>query len=128
MTLDFTRIGQIGLGYMGSALVKRLHGLGKTAVGHDIDAAKMAALAETGVACRDSAAAVIREVDVVVVCVTSTDCVEQAVFGPGGVAEAGATAHSDSTSSKAKDARQAARGVRSWNPRMYDSCLPLIPR
>ena len=90
MTLDFTRIGQIGLGYMGSALAKRLQDLDKTAIGHDLDGAKMAALAETGVACRDSAAAVTREVDVVVVCVTSTDCVEQAVFGPGGVAEAGA--------------------------------------
>ncbi|MHA1153787.1 MAG: NAD(P)-dependent oxidoreductase [Alphaproteobacteria bacterium] len=90
MTLDFTRIGQIGLGYMGSALVKRLQSLGKTAIGYDIDGAKMAALAETGVACRDSAAVVTREVDVVVVCVTSTDCVEQAVFGPGGIAEAAA--------------------------------------
>ncbi len=90
MTLDFARIGQIGLGYMGSALATRLQDLGKTAIGYDIDGAKMAALAETGVACRDSAAAVTREVDVVVVCVTSTDCVEQAVFGPGGVAEAGA--------------------------------------
>jgi len=90
MTLDFTRIGQIGLGYMGSALAKRLQDLGKTAIGHDIDAAKMAAAAEAGVTCLDSAAAVTREVDVIVVCVTSTDCVEQAVFGPGGVAEAGA--------------------------------------
>ena len=90
MTLDFTRIGQIGLGYMGSALAKRLQDLGKTAIGHDIDAAKMAAAAEAGVTCLESAAAVTREVDVVVVCVTSTDCVEQAVFGPGGVAEAGA--------------------------------------
>ncbi len=90
MTLDFTRIGQIGLGYMGSALVERLQRLGKTAIGYDIDGAKMAALAETGVTCRDSAAVVTREVDVVVVCVTSTDCVEQAVFGPGGIAEAAA--------------------------------------
>ncbi len=90
MTLDFTRIGQIGLGYMGSALAKRLQDLGKTAIGHDIDAERMAAAAEAGVTCLDSAAAVTREVDVVVVCVTSTDCVEQAVFGPGGVAEAGA--------------------------------------
>lgn len=90
MTLDFTRIGQVGLGYMGSALAKRLQDLGKTAIGHDIDAEKMAAAAEAGVTCLDSAAAVTREVDVIVVCVTSTDCVEQAVFGPGGVAEAGA--------------------------------------
>jgi 3-hydroxyisobutyrate dehydrogenase-like beta-hydroxyacid dehydrogenase len=90
MTLDFTRIGQIGLGYMGSALARRLQDLGKTAIGYDVDAAKMAALAETGVTCLDSAAAVTREVDVVVVCVTSTDCVEAAVFGPGSVAEAGA--------------------------------------
>ncbi len=90
MTLDFTRIGQIGLGYMGASLAERLRDLGKTAIGHDIDAEKMAATAEAGVTCLDSAAAVTREVDVVVVCVTSTDCVEQAVFGPGGVAEAGA--------------------------------------
>ena len=90
MTLDFTRIGQIGLGYMGSALATRLQDLGKAAIGHDIDTAKMAAAAEAGVTCLDSAAAVTREVDVIVVCVTSTDCVEQAVFGPGGVAEAGA--------------------------------------
>ncbi len=90
MTLDLTRIGQIGLGYMGASLAKRLRDLGKTAIGHDIDAEKMAAAAEAGVTCLDSAAAVTREVDVVVICVTSTDCVEQAVFGPGGVAEAGA--------------------------------------
>ena len=90
MTLDLTRIGQIGLGYMGASLAERLRDLGKTAIGHDIDAEKMAAAAEAGVTCLDSAAAVTREVDVVVVCVTSTDCVEQAVFGPGGVAEAGA--------------------------------------
>jgi 3-hydroxyisobutyrate dehydrogenase-like beta-hydroxyacid dehydrogenase len=90
MTLDFARIGQIGLGYMGASLAERLRDLGKTAIGHDIDAEKMAAAAEVGVTCLDSAAAVTREVDVVVICVTSTDCVEQAVFGPGGVAEAGA--------------------------------------
>ena len=90
MTLDFTRIGQIGLGYMGSALAKRLQSLGKATLGHDTDAAKTAAAAEAGVTCLDSAAAVTREVDVVVVCVTSTDCVEQAVFGAGGIVEAGA--------------------------------------
>ncbi len=90
MTLDLTRIGQIGLGYMGASLAERLRDLGKTAIGHDIDAEKMAAAAEAGVTCLDSAAAVTREVDVVVICVTSTDCVEQAVFGPGGVVEAGA--------------------------------------
>jgi 3-hydroxyisobutyrate dehydrogenase-like beta-hydroxyacid dehydrogenase len=90
MTLDFTRIGQIGLGYMGSALAKRIREQGKTAIGHDTDADKLAAASDAGVTCLDSAAAVTREVDVVVVCVTSTDCVEAAVFGPGGVAEAGA--------------------------------------
>jgi 3-hydroxyisobutyrate dehydrogenase-like beta-hydroxyacid dehydrogenase len=40
MRLDFTRIGQIGLGYMGSALAQRLQALGKTAIGHDIDAGR----------------------------------------------------------------------------------------
>ena len=41
MTLDLTRIGQIGLGYMGASLAERLRDLGKTAIGHDIDAGKM---------------------------------------------------------------------------------------
>ncbi len=47
--------------------------------------------ASTRVTPADSPAAVTRAVDAVLVCVTSTACVEEAVFGPGGVAEAGAT-------------------------------------
>lgn len=90
MTEDFSRIGQIGLGYMGSAMAKRLMGCGRSVIGHDIDGAKMAAQAEAGVTCVETAAAVTGEVDAVLVCVTSTACVEQAVFGPGGIAEAGA--------------------------------------
>ena len=87
--MDFSRVGQIGLGYMGSAMAKRLMACGRSVVGHDIDDAKMAAQAEAGVACVESAAAVTGQVDAVLVCVTSTACVEQAVFGPGGVAAAG---------------------------------------
>ena len=90
MTQNFSRVGQIGLGYMGSAMAKRLIACGRTPIGYDIDAAKMAARAEAGVTPADSPAAVTRAVDAVLVCVTSTDCVEEAVFGPGGVAEAGA--------------------------------------
>ncbi|MCH8038304.1 MAG: NAD(P)-dependent oxidoreductase, partial [Proteobacteria bacterium] len=87
MRMDFARVGQIGLGYLGSAMAKRLMERGRTPIGYDIDAAKMAVQAEAGVICVETAAAVTREVDAVVVCVTSTACVEQAVFGPGGVAE-----------------------------------------
>ncbi len=87
---DFSRVGQIGLGYMGAAMAKRLMECGRTPIGYDIDAAKMAAQAEAGVTCVEAPAAVAREVDAVIVCVTSTACVERAVFGPGGVAEAGA--------------------------------------
>ncbi len=91
MTKDIARVGQIGLGFMGSAMAGRLLERGWTVTGFDIDEAKMRALPEGGVTCVESPAAVVRSADAVVVCVTSTAAVEQAVFGPGGVAEAAAS-------------------------------------
>ncbi len=91
MTKEFSHVGLIGLGIMGSAMAKRLLERGWTATGFDIDAARMEARAETGVTCVASPAAVVRSTDVVIVCVTSTAAVEQAVFGPEGVAGAGSS-------------------------------------
>ncbi|MEE9249643.1 MAG: NAD(P)-dependent oxidoreductase [Alphaproteobacteria bacterium] len=89
MTKEFLHVGLIGLGFMGSAMAKRLRERGWTVIGFDIDEAKMEALAERGVTCVESAAAVVRGTDVVILCVTSTAAVEQAVFGSEGVADAG---------------------------------------
>jgi 3-hydroxyisobutyrate dehydrogenase-like beta-hydroxyacid dehydrogenase len=89
MTDGFSQIGLIGLGYMGSAMAKRLRERGRTVVGFDIDESKMKAVAEGGVTCVGSPAEAARDTEAVIVCVTSTASVEQAVFGPGGLAEAG---------------------------------------
>ena len=89
MTKENAQVGLIGLGHMGSAMAKRLLERGRTTIGFDIDEAKMKALADSGLTCLGSPAEVARASEVIVVCVTSTAAVEQAVFGPAGVAEAG---------------------------------------
>ncbi len=88
MTEEYAKVGLIGLGYMGSAMAKRLRERGRTVIGFDIDEAKMKAVAEGGMTCVGSPAEAARNAGAVIVCVTSTASVEQAVFGPGGLAEA----------------------------------------
>jgi 3-hydroxyisobutyrate dehydrogenase-like beta-hydroxyacid dehydrogenase len=87
--MDTTHVGLIGLGHMGAAMAKRLRDRGRTPLGFDIDETKTKSLAEGGVACVGSPAAVVRDSEVAIVCVTSTAAVEQAVFGPEGVVAAG---------------------------------------
>ncbi len=89
MTEEFAKVGLIGLGYMGSAMARRLLERGRTVVGFDIDDTKMKAVAEGGVTCVRSPAEAARDTQAVIVCVTSTASVEQAVFGAAGLAEAG---------------------------------------
>ncbi len=91
MTREHAQVGLIGLGHMGSAMAKRLLERGRTTIGFDIDEPKMKALADGGLTCLASPAAVVEASEVVVVCVTSTAAVEQAVFGPEGIAEAGSS-------------------------------------
>ena len=83
------RIGFIGLGLMGQAFTRHLCGLGYTVTGYDLAADKIAAAAEHGVVPASSPAELTDRADMVLLCVTSTDAVRQAVFGPGGVVEAG---------------------------------------
>ncbi|MBM3525341.1 MAG: NAD(P)-dependent oxidoreductase, partial [Alphaproteobacteria bacterium] len=84
-----TTIGFIGLGLMGSGFTKRLVASGFRVVGHDKDAAKVAAAAVWGVEPAPTAAAVARASDVVLVCVMSTADVEVVALGAEGVAAAG---------------------------------------
>ncbi len=81
-------IGFIGLGLMGRAFTKRLCDLGYSVAGYDIVADKVKAAAAHGVDPTRSPAELARASEVVLVCVTDTAAVEEAVFGKGGVAEA----------------------------------------
>ncbi|MBT5110282.1 MAG: NAD(P)-dependent oxidoreductase [Rhodospirillaceae bacterium] len=87
---DKPRIGFIGLGLMGGPFTTRLVESGYTVTGYDLDVEKVARAAEQGVAPADSCRDVAEASDIVVACVTSTDCLRNAVFGATGVAAAGA--------------------------------------
>jgi len=81
-------IGFIGLGLMGQGFTKRLVESGFKVTGYDIVPDKVKAAAAHGVAGAASPAAVAAASDIVLVCVTSTDAVQEAVFGAGGIGEA----------------------------------------
>ena len=84
-------IGFIGLGLMGQAFTQRLCSLDYTVVGYDLAAEKLAAAAEHGVVPAATPADLTARADLVLLCVTSTDAVQQVVFGTNGVAEAGSS-------------------------------------
>ena len=83
------RLGFIGLGLMGQGFTARLVECGYTVTGYDIDAEKVTRAAGHGVTAAGSSAEVTAASDIILTCVISADAVEQAVFGEGGVAEAG---------------------------------------
>lgn len=81
-------VGIIGLGLMGHALARRLAETGHAVAGYDIVAEKVAAVATLGVQACGSAAEVARASDIVLVSVTTTAAVEEAVLGKNGIASA----------------------------------------
>lgn len=85
------RIGFIGLGLMGQAFTAHLVENGYQVTGFDIDAEKVAKATEHGVTAASSSAEVTANSDIILVCVISTDAVEQVVLGEGGVIETGST-------------------------------------
>jgi 3-hydroxyisobutyrate dehydrogenase-like beta-hydroxyacid dehydrogenase len=78
-------IGFVGLGLMGTGFTRRLMETGHRVVGFDIDAAKIKAAAEKGVAPAASAAEVAAAADIVLISVIDTHAVEDATLGPRGV-------------------------------------------
>ena len=86
-------LGFIGLGLMGQGFTKRLVECGYQVTGYDLDADKVKAATGHGVLSGSNPADVAANSDVVQICVTSTQCVEEIVFGTGGIAE---TAKEDS--------------------------------
>jgi putative dehydrogenase len=81
-------VGVIGTGLMGTACVERLKAAGFDVVAFDVDDAKRALAAKLGARAAASVAEVAGQCETIVLCVFTTDQVEQVVEGKGGIAEA----------------------------------------
>lgn len=90
MTTQKPRLGFIGLGLMGSAMAERLLADGYAMTVWNREPEPLAAFAARGAQVADSPAGAARGCDAVLLCVLDTPAVESVVFGPGGIATAGA--------------------------------------
>lgn len=81
------RVGVVGLGTMGGSMAANLARAGFPLRVWNRTAGRTAALAELGATVSESPAALAREADVVLLCVSDTPDVEEVLFGPTGVAE-----------------------------------------
>jgi len=79
------RIGVVGLGLMGSAIVQRLRAAGFEVTGYDVDADKRARLAQSGAAPADSLAALREQCTTIMLAVFNTDQVEAVIEGSDGL-------------------------------------------
>lgn len=70
---ELRTIGFIGLGNMGGRMAKNLHNAGYPLIGYDIDAAKCEALAATGATAGKDTAEVVRNSDVIMTSLRSSD-------------------------------------------------------
>lgn len=84
---DRPKLGFIGLGLMGQGFTKCLIRGGYQVTGFDLDSGKIAQAGNHGVAAAGSAREVAEKSDIVLLCVTTTQAVEDVVFGPDGIAE-----------------------------------------
>jgi 3-hydroxyisobutyrate dehydrogenase-like beta-hydroxyacid dehydrogenase len=82
------RIGYVGVGLMGLPMVKRLASVGYPVMAYDIVPGKNAAAVAAGAAAAASPADAAKDAGLVLLNLPTTDAVEQAVFGEGGVASA----------------------------------------
>jgi len=82
------RIGYVGVGLMGLPMVKRLLTLGYAVAAYDLLPGRTDAARAAGARAAASPADAARDADFVLLNLPTTDAVEQAVFGTGGVATA----------------------------------------
>lgn len=113
------RVGLIGVGVMGEALMKRLHLAGREVQAYDISAERMALAREQGATTVGSVVDAARDVDFIHVFVRTDDELTEVTCGPGGILSAareGALVFLHSTvmpdTSRKIAAAAAARGVR----------------
>jgi 3-hydroxyisobutyrate dehydrogenase-like beta-hydroxyacid dehydrogenase len=84
--MDNATLGFIGLGTMGGRMCRNLaEKAGKPVIAFDIDAAKAAALAKSGVIGAASVADVVAKADIVFMCVPGEPQVREIAFGEGGI-------------------------------------------
>src|SRR5690606_3210531 len=83
------RIGFIGIGLMGEAMVRRLLDLGHTVTVWNLEPERLETVVPYGAIAAESPAAVARESDIVMLCVLNTAAVERCIFADDGVAAAG---------------------------------------
>ncbi|MGE0723232.1 MAG: NAD(P)-dependent oxidoreductase [Alphaproteobacteria bacterium] len=107
-----TRLGYVGLGLMGTAMVHRLREKGWPVTVWNLEPERVPPLVAVGAVGAPSPSAVAAASDVVLMCVLHTDAVENCVFGPGGIAESarpGQILVDHSTADPARTAAMAAR-------------------
>ena len=83
---DATRVGFIGTGLIGTPMVERLLDRGVNMTVWNRTATKLSALVARGAKAAASPGALAAECDIVCLCLTNTDAVEDVVFGPHGIA------------------------------------------
>ena len=86
--MDLSRVGLIGLGELGGALVRRLMQRGRAVVAWDIEPKRIESLVAEGAIRAHSPEDVAQSCDVVVACVTDTAAVRDVVFGERGICRA----------------------------------------
>jgi 3-hydroxyisobutyrate dehydrogenase len=84
------KLGFIGIGLMGRPMALRLLAAGYAVAVWNRSTEKLAPVVEKGARAMESPAAVAREAEIVMLCVTDQHAVEQVLFGAGGVAEGAA--------------------------------------
>ena len=89
MTNRKPRVGCIGAGVLGSAIMRRLIDCGFQPLLWNRDRTKLAPLLKLGAAEAQSPAELARESELVVTCVSDGNVLEKVVFGEQGVAEGG---------------------------------------
>ena len=80
-------IGFIGLGLMGKGFTERLVKMGYSVIGYDLDFKNVKEASVYGVRAGNSPEDVASQSDIVMLCVTSTDAVEEVIFGPKGISQ-----------------------------------------
>ena len=124
------RVGMVGVGAMGSALLERLKLAGVQPIVYDIDPAALEKAAAAGAEIADSVAAVARASAFVDVVVRSDEEVLQCALGPDGIVEnvsAGALVILHSTILPETTRRVAAEAA-SRNVNVIDACMLGVPR
>lgn len=86
--MEHPRIGYVGVGLMGLPMVRRLVSLGYPVRAYDIVAAQLEAARAAGAQAAASPGDAVRDAEIVLLNLPTTDAVEQAMFGVDGVATA----------------------------------------